>query len=1119
MDNILIKYSDFFEDDGGFQKAIDDFKKLGDEFIKEADRIRKGADLADIANIRAVSDLEDQIQSLTKTQKAYADTLEEVEELTEDLNETEEKGLKLTEEQDKAIAKLNVTLAQQKTALKIINEAEKQGEISITKAAEARGRLQLETKATRVELSKYTKEVLNDNKLSVRQQKLLKAQETLRTNQARSLQEIRERLAALRLVASEIDITTPEGVAEVAALNDEINSLTDTLEENSDKFIQNKINVGNYEESIQNALAGTEGFATGIGVLDKALNNVVQALTLNSKQLADLEEGLENGAGGAKRLIVQFGRLNKVLKASIIGVVVLGIAALGSAFGNTVAGSIRLEKALTTLQAALTGFGQIAREIFSAIGEAASISFDSITTLFTKGPAAVFENFGNNLDRIEQAFVDLGKTIDNVGTGIVAGLDNIENAFNIETNIRELNRELAELEGRLQLAQIASADSTRSLRQQLDANRESLRLQDEIAKRRVEIARQSLEEVNERVKANIELNAQEVANIDLAQKGAAFAVATAELTKQRGVDLEINKDLIVEQAEALVALTEAENEQAANSAENAKERREIQRDLFEQNLDLLIDFIDTEKNLNEQAITNTRERFADRVIEFERFVKKFRENAQRELNEFNKFAQQIGADLDLEIEFDEEGNFQVLNEGIALSTDNIVDLNEELQSLGLPEIVINRFREFIIEARNGQRDFKTLNIELAETGRLVNELSENLLVDQAELDALDALNERINALGEIDPAGLSSEGRTALLKQLEDLEEERTAISKRAEDQRKGNRLLAIDEELRGLKEGSDRAIELEREKAAIIKGLIDQELADKKAAKEEEIKAAEDAAKKQEALQKKIRDATFAALNQILDKVVESNQERVSAAEKRITDVEEREDQQRTRAENGLANTLAFEQRERAKAELELQKQQKRLQRAEQARALFTAYTANAQNAELAKIPGGALAATLKDFAILQALAASFGEGGIIEDVLKTTDGKGIIRGRSHSGKGGGIPVLVEGQEGIFSKKEMANLGKGNFYDIKSAAGLGPIDRNFFTGQKEEFLAGGTVIQKTDTRIISELREVKKAIKEKPTQIISVPEIVDGVLTFTETVTARRTTKRNHYQIKKPRL
>ena len=168
-----------------------------------------------------------------------------------------------------------------------------------------------------------------------------------------------------------------------------------------------------------------------------------------------------------------------------------------------------------------------------------------------------------------------------------------------------------------------------------------------------------------------------------------------------------------------------------------------------------------------------------------------------------------------------------------------------------------------------------------------------------------------------------------------------------------GNRLLAIDDELSGLKEGSDDAIRLEREKAAIIKQLTEAEIAEKKKAKEEEVKDAEKAAAKQIELQKKIQKAIFDVLTQILDKITENQAERVKEAEEAITKQDAAVDSQRNRAEQGLSNTLAFEQRERAKAELELQKQQKRLEKAEKVKSLFASYTANANNPELSKIPG----------------------------------------------------------------------------------------------------------------------------------------------------------------------
>jgi len=166
------------------------------------------------------------------------------------------------------------------------------------------------------------------------------------------------------------------------------------------------------------------------------------------------------------------------------------------------------------------------------------------------------------------------------------------------------------------------------------------------------------------------------------------------------------------------------------------------------------------------------------------------------------------------------------------------------------------------------------------------------------------------------------------------------------------------------------------------------------------------------------------ALLDAIIDKVLEVNQKRIDSAQKQVEQSDKKIDEQRSRAEQGLSNTLAFEQRELGKREAELVKRQKRQERLEKIKAIYSSYNNYASQGDTNPI-----LKALRDFAILESITASFGDGGVVEDKLPTN---GIFKGQSHNGNGGGIPILVEGKEGIFSAREMDNLGKDNFYKMK---------------------------------------------------------------------------------------
>lgn len=225
------------------------------------------------------------------------------------------------------------------------------------------------------------------------------------------------------------------------------------------------------------------------------------------------------------------------------------------------------------------------------------------------------------------------------------------------------------------------------------------------------------------------------------------------------------------------------------------------------------------------------------------------------------------------------------------------------------------------------------------------------------------------------------------------------------------------------------------------------------------------------------------------LEQIERTARAREEDAEKAISLTQTRIERQRQLAERGLENSLAFEKKELAKQEKARNEAAKRAEKIAKTQALFNAYSANASNPDTTS--GEALIKTLKDFAILETVAASFGDGGIVEDVLGATN-KGILQGDSHKAKSGGIPVMVEGGEGFLSVDEMKNLGKSNFYAMKDKLNRGVIGTNFFSEQNQLIPVG---VDMDTGEIVAELRSVKNAIESIPHESFDVGKLMNGVI------------------------
>lgn len=326
-----------------------------------------------------------------------------------------------------------------------------------------------------------------------------------------------------------------------------------------------------------------------------------------------------------------------------------------------------------------------------------------------------------------------------------------------------------------------------------------------------------------------------------------------------------------------------------------------------------------------------------------------------------------------------------------------------------------------------------------------------------------------------------------LIKKVE--QEEKKIIVENNEEKIKSNDLeIAKADRLRKEKKEKDDKAHEEG-----LKKLRDEAEAEKEAQEE----------RKKQALQ--FGEDLIKELEKISDKKIALLDKEISSQDKNI-------DKQRELADKGLANTLAFE--ERKKAELERSKiaEQKKQEKLAKIQAFFNAFASYSKDE-----PQTAAVKALKDVLLAEVVAKAFAkEGGIVGEIAEPIAGgridRGIFKGRSHSQ--GGIHLEAEGNEGIFSGKEMGNLGRENFYALKNLL-KNPIDDAIFERQNDAFNASIpiiNVINKSD-QVVEKLDELKKVIADKketvwnisPNGLISKEEFERGFKTITQYKKAKR--------------
>ena len=197
----------------------------------------------------------------------------------------------------------------------------------------------------------------------------------------------------------------------------------------------------------------------------------------------------------------------------------------------------------------------------------------------------------------------------------------------------------------------------------------------------------------------------------------------------------------------------------------------------------------------------------------------------------------------------------------------------------------------------------------------------------------------------------------------------------------------------------------------------------------------------------------------------------------------------QRQRAEQGLENTLAFEQQQLAQREAERIRAE---QKAKQAAEFITLL--NLVSSYAASGDTNALARGLVDFSLLKALETGFEEGGYTGD-----NGKQQISG------------VVHGQEFVVTADDVKKYGLtgkagDEFGEAMSDYFYSPLQQNLYGSQADNFKKGMTVVNRFAS-LENEVREMRKAFQSMPQKDYDLLQMTDYFVEISKRVTQNRLT------------
>jgi myosin heavy subunit len=404
---------------------------------------------------------------------------------------------------------------------------------------------QLNTNAGKLEVaeSNLNREVIKQREALRKANAETKATIQLQNAEAGSINQLTARNKTLRTERNKLNLTTEAGRRKLKELNAEINKNDKAIKSNNDELVKSKINVGNYQSALDGLGGGlgrtVQGFMSmtraSMAFIATPIGAVIGALGLAIGALTKFFNGSEKGQNAFNRVA----KIGGVILGNLTDIVISVGEAIFNAFSNPQQAISDLWEAIKTN--IVNRFEGMVMQ-FQAIGKILKGAFDLDFDAIKEGAAEFGDATIQAATGIEDA---IGKT-----TAAVTGL--------IEETQKEIEvaGELADLEAKRDLMQrklIVDQEKLRAKSRELRLQAEqaegeerirllseAFAIEDELARRRTEIAAINLKvkteenKLNESTKEDLDEQAELEAEL--------FRIQQDRLKLQRTLQTQINTE-------------------------------------------------------------------------------------------------------------------------------------------------------------------------------------------------------------------------------------------------------------------------------------------------------------------------------------------------------------------------------------------------------------------------------------------------------------------------------------------------------------------------------------------------------------------------------------------------
>ena len=315
---------------GLFEKEIDNAQKFHGELVQLTKDFASVLD----ASAKAGKGLN---MSLFDDMKEFERTIQENNKNWLVFNEL----IKKTQELENKLAEMRANHAQSEVAREARSEANKARQAARELERQAKAEEKAKEKAKRdaerdakrkKALADMTDDEIKAEIIRKRQDeariKRLKDEAIMLDDQAGAIEKLTARNRQLaRERDSMTDIYSDEAKEKIKAINDEINANNKIIEENADKLKKQKMNVGNYTDSIMSALNSTNNFSSSIDGLSQITAKFSPAIGLLTAGIEKYTAWLEKAKEESEKTGKEVTRTGKIFRGIKIGIGALAVAA------------------------------------------------------------------------------------------------------------------------------------------------------------------------------------------------------------------------------------------------------------------------------------------------------------------------------------------------------------------------------------------------------------------------------------------------------------------------------------------------------------------------------------------------------------------------------------------------------------------------------------------------------------------------------------------------------------------------------------------------------------------------------------------------------------------------